>query len=82
MPPVISNVTGTAGKGPNFTISWDTDEPADSVVTFTCCGSFSDTALVTSHSMGFRGKGTYEYTVSSTDAAGNTTTAGPFNYPE
>lgn len=81
-PPVISGVTAQKDKGPQFIVSWSTDEPANSVVTFTCCGSFSDSALVTSHSMGFRGsKGAqYEFYVSSTDGAGNTATEGPFYY--
>ena len=78
--PVISNVTSVDGGGPAFNINWSTDEASDSTVTFTCCGVFNDTALVTSHSMGFRGSNgaLYEYWVSSTDAAGNTATAGPF----
>jgi hypothetical protein len=38
--------------------------------------------LVTAHSMAFRGsKGTsYEFWVSSTDGAGNSSTDGPFNF--
>ena len=41
-----------------------------------------DTALVTNHVRSFRGtKGAaYSYTVESTDAAGNTATAGPFTH--
>lgn len=79
--PVISNVS-VQNKGPNFTISWTTDEAATSVVSFTDYGDFSDTTMVTSHSMDFHGSKNrlYTYTVSSTDAAGNTATAGPFNY--
>lgn len=81
-PPVISNVTAGKTKGQSFAISWTTDEAATSMVSFNCCGNFSDTALVTSHSMGFRGsKGaSYTYLVTSTDAAGNTSVAGPFPY--
>jgi len=81
-PPVISSVQASKTKGTSFAISWDTDEAATSAVTFSCCGTYSDSALVTSHSMSFRGsKGaTYEYWVSSTDAAGNKSTAGPFSY--
>jgi thermitase len=80
-PPVITNVTATKpNAGPSFVVSWDTDEPATTVVTLTCCGVHSDDALVTSHSLNFRGEKrvTYEYFVSSTDAAGNEATAGPF----
>ncbi len=78
--PVISNVTSAATKGTSFEVRWDTDEPANSVITFSCCGTYSDPALITSHAMDFRGtKGAlYEFTLTSTDAAGNSTTAGPF----
>jgi len=80
--PVIANVSAVSAKGARFVISWDTDELADSEVQFGCCGIFNDSALVTSHSMSFRGtKGQlYQYWVSSTDAAGNKATAGPFSY--
>lgn len=78
--PVISSVSSTNDNGISFTISWGTDEPATSEVIFTCCGSFADASLVTQHSMSFNGSNgaLYEYHVSSTDAAGNTATAGPF----
>jgi serine protease len=77
---VISNVRSDLGTGRSFTISWTTNLPSNSVVTFTGYGSFTNATLVTSHSMGFNGTrgATYEYTVSSTDANGNTVTAGPF----
>jgi hypothetical protein len=78
--PTITNVASSTQKGGNFTIQWTTDVPATSEVLFTCCGTYTDSALVTSHSMSFRGtrNATYEYYVSSTDADGNTTTEGPF----
>jgi PKD repeat protein len=81
-PPVISEVTATKLKGNKFQITWSTDEPADSVVTFACCGSFSDSALVTEHSRTFNGSrgALYTFTVSSTDAAGNTTSDGPYQH--
>jgi len=43
---------------------------------------YTDNTLVTSHVRSFRGtKGaTYTYSVESTDAAGNTATAGPFTH--
>lgn len=83
-PPVISNVVSEKGKGRNFTITWTTDEAATSKVIFTCCGEYSDTSMVTSHSMDFRGnKGQlYEYVVVSEDAAGNKATEGPFEYQQ
>lgn len=77
--PVISNVSSAKTGGRSFAITWTTDIPADSQVTFTCCGTYTDSALVTSHSMGFNGSRNtlYEYYVSST-ANGVTTTEGPF----
>jgi subtilisin family serine protease len=81
-PPTIDNVTSEKTKGTSFVITWTTDEPASSVVTFSCCGIYSDGALVTNHSMGFRGsKGTtYDFRVSSTDAAGNQSTSDIYTY--
>ena len=74
--PVMSDVGSVNLNGNRFEITWTTDEAADSMVDFACCGPMSDGALVTQHGMTFRGgKGTlYEYTVTSTDAAGNSTT--------
>jgi len=84
-PPVISNVQSQkTGKGGNFKITWTTDEPSTSVVTFTggTTGTYTDSTLVTSHSMSFRGRNGVKYTfnVSSTDPAGNSATAGPFTH--
>jgi len=80
-PPVITNVSSASTGGPNFVITWTTDEPADTVINI-AGQTFSDAALVTSHSMSFRGSknATYTYSVSSTDASGNTATAGPFTH--
>ena len=80
---VISNVSSQkSGKGGNFKITWNTNNPADSEVIFACCGTFSNSELVTDHSMSFRSqKGvTYQYSVKSTDAAGNTVTAVGFSH--
>ncbi len=79
--PVISGVMSENLNGNRFEITWTTDEPATSMVTFTCCGDMSDDALVTGHRMPFRGgKGVlYQYTVTSVDATGNSTTdEGPY----
>ncbi len=80
--PVITNVSSAKTRGNSFVITWTTDVPATSEVTFTCCGTYTNSALVTSHSMGFNGsKGaTYEYYVTSRDANGNATTEGPFTH--
>ena len=79
-PPVISNVTSANLNGNRFEITWITDEPATSVVFLNCCGEFSDDALVTGHKMTFRGNKnvSYDYSVTSVDAAGNSSTAGEF----
>jgi hypothetical protein len=82
---VISNVQGQkTGKGGTFKITWTTDEASTSVVIFTGggTGTYTDSTLVTSHSMSFRGKNGVRYTfnVRSTDAAGNSVTAGPFTH--
>jgi hypothetical protein len=82
-PPVITNVTSviTNSKNGSFEVRWTTNEPSTTIVTIGTT-NYSDTALVTSHVKSFRGtKGaSYTYTVSSTDAAGNTATAGPFTH--
>jgi M6 family metalloprotease-like protein len=83
LPPVITNVTSvkTNTKNGTFEVRWTTNEPSTSVVVIGGT-RYSDTALVTNHVRSFRGtKGaTYSYTVESTDAAGNTATAGPFTH--
>ncbi len=81
-PPVISNVASETLNGTRFRITWETDEPATSVVTLSPGGTFSDSAFVTSHSMVFRGSKntTYQYTVTSEDAAGNAASDGPYNH--
>ena len=78
--PVISNVLSKKLNGNRFEITWTTDEPATSMVTFTCCGDMSDDALVNQHGMNFRGNknASYVYTVTSVDAAGNSSTSASF----
>jgi bacillolysin len=78
--PDISNVTSRKLRGGKFRITWTTDVASDSAVIFTCCGTYTNASLVTSHSMQFTGSNgaTYEYYVESTTAAGKTSTAGPF----
>jgi bacillolysin len=76
----ITNVSSSKlNKRGSFAITWTTNMPSDSGVIFTCCGTFTNSSLVTSHSMSFNGsKGTnYEYYVQST-ANGVTATEGPF----
>jgi len=79
---VISDVKSVKLTGTKFQITWTTDVPADSAVIFTCCGTYANSSLVTSHSMQFNGSRglLYEYLVRSTDADGNTVTEGPFRH--
>lgn len=80
--PVITNVASAKLRGNSFEITWTTDVPSNSEVSFTCCGTYTNATLVTSHRMTFNGsKGVlYEYYVTSRDADGNATTAGPFTH--
>lgn len=81
--PIISDVrhTVTNSKNGSFKITWTTDEASNSQVTFSTGTTSTDSAMVTSHSMSFRGtKGaSYTVTVSSTDAAGNKASA-PYSF--
>ena len=83
--PVISSVSAAkTHKNGRFEITWATNEASNSEVRFTAgaSGTYSDANLVTGHKMTFSGKSgvLYEYYVSSTDAAGNKSTAGPFRH--
>jgi thermitase len=80
--PVISDVLSKKLNGNRFEITWTTDDPATSMVNFTCCDPMSDDALVTSHRMTFRGNknASYVYTVTSTDASGNSTKSASFTH--
>ena len=77
---VISNVSSKILKGVKFQISWSTNVPSSTGVTFTCCGTYVKNELVTNHAYTFSGtRGVlYTYSVTSTDANNNSTTAGPF----
>jgi subtilisin family serine protease len=81
-PPVISGVsTSKLNKG-KFTVRWTTNEASTTVVVVNGLGTFSNSTLVTSHSITIQGvKGAiYTYYVTSVDAAGNSSTAGPFTH--
>ena len=77
---VITNVSSKIIKGVKFQISWNTNVPSSTGVTFTCCGTYVKNELVTNHAYTFSGtRGVlYTYTVTSTDANNNSTTAGPY----
>lgn len=86
-PPVISNVQATAITASGATITWSTDEPADSVVEYGLTTSYgssvSNTTDVTNHSLpltGLTGNTLYHYRVKSTDAAGNMTASADHSF--
>ncbi len=78
--PVISNVQAVANLDNTATITWDTHEPASSVVQYgTVSGTLTENSsnplLTTTHSVtlsGLTANTTYYFTVASTDAATNT----------
>jgi serine protease len=71
--PVISNINGFS-DGNSFTLQWVTNEPATSGIDFEDYGIYGEDALVTDHSLRFRGSAgqTYVFKFVSSDAAGNT----------
>ena len=77
--PVISNLVVTTNLNGTATLTWDTDEPATSVVDYALTGNAlnlneTNPALVISHSLVLSGltlSATYDYQVTSTDGAGN-----------
>jgi uncharacterized repeat protein (TIGR01451 family) len=80
--PVISGVQATAITGNQATISWNTTEPADGLVTYGTTpplpNSVGAPGLTTSHGIGLQGLTectVYRYTVASTDSAQNTAVA-------
>jgi hypothetical protein len=82
---VISSVSALkVHKNGRFEITWRTDESSNSEVRFTSgtTGTYTDAVMTTTHKMTFSGKSgtSYQYYVSSTDAAGNKSTAGPFTH--
>jgi subtilase family serine protease len=81
-PPVISSVTASSLDEVGATVTWTTNEPASSVMNYgeTVDRGIvkSDSRLVTQHSMSLTNLnegGTYYYTVSSIDDAGNLATS-------
>ena len=77
--PVLSAVAASGVSSSAATITWITDEPADSQVEYGLTTAYGqttplDTSLVTSHSVGLSGLSAstlYHYRVKSRDAAGN-----------
>lgn len=89
-PPVISSVTAGNVTATSATISWTTDEAADSRVDYgpdaTYGSQAGDSNLVTSHSIdigGLTAETTYHYQVTSADGTGNSSSSadGTFDTP-
>ncbi len=89
--PSISSIATSSVAASTVTVSWNTDESADSKVTLSATsGAFADSALlftessyVTSHSMevtGLSPSTTYYFIVTSGDASGNTATSSEYTF--
>ena len=86
--PVLSLVTATSVTSTGATITWTTDEPADTQVEYGLTSAYGlatalNTSLVTSHAQALSGLAAatlYHFRVKSRDAAGNLTTSGDFTF--
>jgi hypothetical protein len=84
IPPVISAISTSALTGTSVTVTWTTNEPADSQVEYGITTSYGtsttlDTSPVLTHSVpitGLTATTLYHYRVKSKDTAGNPTTSG------
>jgi glucose/arabinose dehydrogenase len=87
-PPVIASVTATAVTATSATITWTTNEPADSQVEYGPTAAYGtatapDPTLEMSHSeilTGLSPSTVYHYRVRSRDAAGNPALSGGFTF--
>jgi len=88
IPPVISSVAATAITSSAATVTWTTNEQADSQVDYGLTSAYGssttlNTSLVLSHSQALTGLTSatlYHYRVKSKDAAGNLATSGDFTF--
>ncbi|MDY6965908.1 MAG: NosD domain-containing protein, partial [Halobacteriota archaeon] len=87
-PPIITNVTATDITSNSAIITWDTDEPSDSLVKYgTKLGNYTlqkhDTENVTSHSVDLSGllpNTKYYFVVNSTDLSENSNESEEYNF--
>ena len=87
-PPIISSISFLSFTSNSATITWTTNEPADTQVTYgptSSLGSVTtlDSSLTTSHTVtvsGLTGGTTYHLKVLSKDVAGNLTTSGDYAF--
>ena len=79
-PPTIQDVQGWADQG-SFTIQWTTNEPASSFIDFEDYGVYGTDELTTRHTLRFQApRGILlNFSLLSTDAAGNTAEDGPWS---
>jgi probable HAF family extracellular repeat protein len=84
--PIIANVVVSGITSDQATITWQTDEPADSSVVYSDTSQNSEKfspALVTNHALTLSPLApdtNYVFDVASTDEFGNQSTSGPFNF--
>ncbi|MCP4148466.1 MAG: hypothetical protein GY757_12035 [bacterium] len=86
-PPVISSISAGSISQTGATITWTTDESADSEVNYGTTSSYGSTetsaSLVTSHSISLTGltaETTYHYSVQSSDSSSNTSTSTDYTF--
>ncbi|MBP9773892.1 MAG: fibronectin type III domain-containing protein [Candidatus Peribacteraceae bacterium] len=88
VPPAITNVAATNITGNSATITWNTNELADSQVEYGVTTTYGNstqlpTGLVTGHNRGLSGltaQTTYHYRVKSRDLAGNLSVSGDYTF--
>lgn len=85
--PTISNVTVSSVSDSSVTISWETNESANTLINYGTTTSYgsskNDSAMVTSHSVtlsSLSSNTTYHGQLKSTDSAGNTATSSDFTF--
>ncbi|PYV44930.1 MAG: hypothetical protein DMG06_04505 [Acidobacteria bacterium] len=88
IPPIVSGMSAASITSSSATITWTTNEPADSQVDYALTSSYTsssplNTSLITSHSVNIAGLAAftlYHYRIKSKDAAGNLTTSADFMF--
>ncbi len=87
-PPVLSNILATSNTSTGATVTWTTDEGADSQVDYGTTASYGnstvlDATKVTSHAVSLTGltaSTTYHYRVRCRDASGNPSVSGDYTF--
>ena len=87
-PPIISSVAASSVTGSGATLTWTTNEPADTQVEYGTTPAYGTSTIInstmtTSHSQGLTGltgSTLYHYHVKSRDAAGNLAISGDYTF--